>query len=120
MRVWAAAARRFGSLLGGISVVTVLISYVLGLAAGSSVRRSISLGFYVVGSFLLVAGFFLGNRGPARLKGEEHSGLFGPRRLRWASPEERAGAINESAVFISVGFVLVILGLLVDDRSSLI
>ena len=27
-------------------------------------HRSISVGFYVVGSFLLVAGFFVGNRGP--------------------------------------------------------
>ena len=116
--MWAAAARRFGLLLGAISAVTVLISYVLGLAAGSSVRRSISLGFYVVGSFLLVAGFFVGNRGPARLKGE-HGGIFGPRRLRWASPEERATTINESAVFISLGFVLIVVGLLVDDRSSL-
>jgi len=120
MDVWAAAARRFGVLLGAIALGTTLVSYVLGLAAGSTVRRSISLGFYVVGSFLLVAGFFIGNRGPARTKGEENGGILGPRRLRWASPEERATTINESAVFISIGFVLVIIGLLVDDRSSLV
>jgi hypothetical protein len=120
MKVWAAAARRFALLLGAIAVGTALLSYVLGLAAGSAVRRSISLGFYVVGTFLLVVGFFIGNRGPARTKGEEHGGILGPRRVRWASPEERATTINESAVFISVGFVLLLIGLLVDDRAALI
>jgi hypothetical protein len=104
--------------LGVISAGTALVSYLIGLAAGSTVSRSISLGFYVVGSFLLVAGFFLGNRGPARLKGEEHGGLLGPRRLRWASPEERTSSMNESALLISIGFVLLVVGLLLDDRAS--
>jgi len=115
--VLAAAARRFAVVLGAIAVGTALISYLLGLAAGSAVHRSISLGFYVVGSFLLIAGFFIGNRGPARLEGEEHSGLLGPRRLRWASPEERTSTLNESALLITIGFVLLVVGLLVDDRS---
>jgi hypothetical protein len=113
-----AAARRFAVVLGVIAAGTTLISYLLGLAAGSTVSRSISLGFYVVGSFLLVAGFFVGNRGPARFMGEEHGGMFGPRRLRWASPDERTGALNESALLISIGFVLLVVGLLVDDRAS--
>jgi hypothetical protein len=115
--VLAAAARRFAVVLGAISAGTVLVSYLLGLAVGSTASRSISLGFYVVGSFLLVAGFFIGNRGPARLKGEEHSGLLGPRRLRWASPEERMSSMNESALLITIGFVLLVAGLLVDDRA---
>ena len=118
--VWLGAARRFALLLGAIAAGTVLVSYVLGLAAGSTVRRSISLGFYVVGSFLLVVGFFIGNRGPARSKGEEHGGILGPRLLRWASAEERVTTINESAVFITVGFVLIVIGLLVDDRASVV
>jgi hypothetical protein len=115
--VLAAAARRFAIVLGVISAGTALISYLLGLAAGSTADRSISLGFYVVGSFLLVAGFFVGNRGPARLRGEEHGGLLGPRRLRWASLEERTSTLNESALLIAIGFVLLVVGLLVDDRS---
>jgi hypothetical protein len=118
--MWRAAARRFALLLGAIAAGTTLLSYVLGLAAGSTVRRSISLGFYIVGSFLLVVGFFIGNRGPARSKGEEHGGFFGPRRVRWASPDERATTLNESAVFITIGFVLIVIGLLVDDRASLV
>ncbi len=115
--MFAAAARRFAVVLGAIAAGTTLISYLLGLATGSAVHRSISLGFYVVGSFLLVAGFFVGNRGPTRLKGEEHAGLLGPRRLRWASLDERTTTLNESALLISIGFVLLVVGLLVDDRA---
>jgi hypothetical protein len=115
--VLAAAARRFAVVLGVISAGTALISYLLGLAAGSAVHRSVSLGFYVVGSFLLVAGFFVGNRGPARFMGEEHGGLLGPRRERWASVEERRTTLNESALLVSIGFVLLVVGLLVDDRA---
>ncbi len=115
-----AAARRLLTLLAGIAAVTALASLVIGLAAGAGISRSVSLGFYLVGSFLLVAGFFIGNRGPARLHGEEHAGLLGPRRLRWASPEERVGTINDSAIFVSVGFALLVVGLLVDDRVRLI
>ncbi len=107
-------------MLAVIAAGTALISYLLGLAAGSTADRSISLGFYIVGSFLLVAGFFIGNRGPARFKGEEHGGLFGPRRLRWASLDERTSALNESAVLVSIGFVLLVVGMLVDDRASLV
>ena len=99
--------------------MTAAGSLVLGLAAGAGVDRSISLGFYVVGSFLLVAGFFLGNRGPARMQDEGH-GLLGPRRLRWATLEERTGALNDSAVFVSIGFLLILIGLVVDQRSSVL
>jgi hypothetical protein len=115
----AAAARRFAVVLVAISAGTALISYLLGLATGSTANRSISLGFYVVGSFLLVAGFFVGNRGPARFMGEEHAGFFGPRRLRWASLEERTTTLNESALLVSIGFVLLVVGLLVDDRAAM-
>ena len=110
MALFAAAARRFAVVLGAIAAGTALISYLLGLATGSG----------VVGSFLLVAGFFVGNRGPARLTGEEHAGLLGPRRLRWASLEERTTTLNESALLISIGFVLLVVGLLVDDRARLL
>ena len=120
MKLLAAAARRFAVLLAAIAAGTALVSYLLGLAAGSGVHRSISLGFYVVGSFLLVAGFFIGNRGPARFKGEEHGGFFGPRRLRWASLEERSSTLNESALFVGIGFALLVVGMLVDDRARLL
>jgi hypothetical protein len=115
-----AAGRRFAILLGAIAAGTAALSLLLGLAAGAAVGRSVSLGFYLVGSFLLVAGFFIGNRGPARFEGEEHGGLLGPRRLRWASLEERTTTLNESALFVSIGFALLVAGMLVDSRASLV
>ena len=109
-----AAARRFLTLLAGIAAVTTVVSLLLGLALGSGVHRSVSVGFYVAGSFLLIAGFFIGNRGPARLKGEEHGGLLGPRRVRWATREERVLTLNESAILVSIGFVLIVIATIVE------
>jgi hypothetical protein len=115
-----AAARRYLTLLAGIAAATAVVSLALGAATGAGINRSISLGFYVIGSFVLVAGFFIGNRGPARLQGEEHGGLLGPRRVRWATREERVVTLNESAIFVSIGFLLLLIGVLVDDRVRLI
>jgi len=114
-----AAARRFLILLAAIAAGTAVVSLALGLLLGSSVDRSVSLGLYLVGSFLLIAGFFVGNRGPARLKDDDAAPL-GPRRVRWATREERILALNDSAIFVSVGFALIVLGLLVDSRVALV
>ena len=62
------AARRFGLLLGGTAGGTAVFALLIGLALGAGVSRSISIGFYLVGSFLLILGFFAGNRGPVRVK----------------------------------------------------
>ena len=110
------------------SAVTVVGSVALGLLAGASLDRAISLGFYGLGCFLMVSGFFVGNRGPARLKSEEPSagpvlpgfGSMGGRRLRWATAEEQRETISHSGVFIALGFILVVIGVLVDSRHSLI
>ena len=102
------------TLLAGIAAVTTVVSLFIGLALGSGVHRSVSVGFYVAGSFLLIAGFFIGNRGPARLKGEEHGGLLGPRRVRWATREERVLTLNESAILVSIGFVLIVIATFVE------
>jgi hypothetical protein len=118
--VFRAAARRYLTLLAGIASATAVVSLTLGAAVGAGINRSISLGFYVIGSFVLVAGFFIGNRGPARLQGEEHGGLLGPRRVRWATREERVLTLNESAIFVSIGFLMLLIGVLVDDRVRLI
>jgi len=113
------AARRFLILLASIAGGTAVFSLVLGLALGSSVDRSVSLGLYLVGSFLLIAGFFIGNRGPARLT-DDAAAPLGPRRVRWATREERILTLNDSAIFVSVGFALIVLGLLVDSRMRLV
>jgi hypothetical protein len=106
--------------------VTVVLSLILGLLTGSSVNRALTLGFYLVGCFLLVVGFFVGNRGPARVKGEDTVGPTvlpipgaGARRLRWATLTEQNETINNSAVFISLGLILIALGAAIDTRHSL-
>ena len=123
-----AALRRLAFLVFLCSAVTVAVSVLLGVLAGASLDRSISLGFYALGCFLMVAGFFVGNRGPARLKSEEPAagpvipgfGSMGGRRLRWATAEEQRESINHSGLFIALGFILVVIGVLVDSRHSLI
>jgi hypothetical protein len=45
---------------------------------------------------------------------------MGSRRLRWATADEQNETINNSAVFIVLGLVLVFIGVLVDSRHSLI
>lgn len=115
-----AAGRRFLVLLVAIASATAALALVLGLASGGSLSRALSLGWYLVGSFLLISGFFVGNRGPARLKkGSEAFLLFGRRNLRWATPDEREEAINLSAVFVVLGLTLIIFGVVADSRYRL-
>jgi hypothetical protein len=122
--MWGAAFRRLIALFVLASAVTILGALVFGLALGADPRRALSVGFYIVGSFLLVAGFFVGNRGPVRLKGSggEAGGPFmlGSRIVRWASPAERDENINLSAVFIVLGFVLILIGVAADNRYDLV
>lgn len=119
--MFSAAVRRFFLVAFGVAAATALVSVAAGALAGSDLDRSVSLGLYIVGSLLLVGGFFMGNRGPFRPRGEDASSLplFGPRRVRRATPAEREEAINTSAVFVSVGFVLILLGIAADSRFEL-
>jgi len=124
------AARRFLGLLALASAVTLPISVLFGVLADSSLARAISLGFYCVGSFLLIGGFFVGNRGPVRLKKEDSAEgmgmpllglpLIGGRAVRWASREEREDAISTSAVLVVLGFVLILIGVAADSRVKLL
>src|ERR687885_146157 len=109
-----AAARRFFLLLVGIAGTTAVLS----LVGGASLGRALAVGFYLVGCFLLIAGFFIGNRGPVRPKGVGPM-LFGSRIMRWATPLEREETINESALFVALGFALILIGVAVDSRTGL-
>jgi hypothetical protein len=104
-------------LLAGIAGITGLLSVLGGLIGGGSVARAVTIGFYLVGSFMLIAGFFIGNRGPVRPKGSGPM-LFGARIMRWATPLEREESLNESALFVTLGFVLILIGVAVDSRSG--
>lgn len=114
-----AAARRFLALLAGIAACTAALSVVGALIGGASLSRALSVGFYLVGSFMLVAGFFIGNRGPVRPKGAGTL-LFGSRIMRWATPLEREETLNESALFVAIGFALILIGVATDSHTRLL
>lgn len=104
---------------------TFLGSALLALLAGSSVRRALTLGLYLVGSFLLLAGFFVGNRGRVRADtrataGGVFGGLFAPRRVRGAEADEERETIGSSAILITLGVALLLLGVGVDGRHELV
>ena len=40
--------------------------------------------------------------------------------MRWATPPEREESINLSAIFIALGFVLILLGVVADNRYNLV
>jgi hypothetical protein len=120
--VWFAALRRLGGLFVLTSALALLGAFVFGIAIGADARRAISVGFYVIGAFLLIAGFFVGNRGPVRLRGGERGAymFFGSRFVRWASPAEREENINLSAIFFVLGFLLIIVGVAADNRYEVV
>src|SRR6266702_352083 len=116
------AARRFVLLLAGTAGGTAVFALLVGLALGAGVSRSLSGGFYIVGSFLLILGFFAGNRGPVRVKGDPGFGMFGifrDRRLRWATGAEQVESLSLSAVFVVLGLILILFGVLTDTRYTL-
>jgi hypothetical protein len=116
-----AAARRFVVLVAGATALTVVLSLPVGLLLGSSVNRSVSLGLYLVGCFLLVGGFFYGNRGPVRLRNEEALvGLRRHRRITPANLEEQVESINSSALLVLTGLVLLALAIGIDSRHELV
>jgi hypothetical protein len=118
--MWRAAFRRLATLLVVAGGITLLVSLTFALLLDESVSRAVSVGFYLVGSFLTIAGFFVGNRGPVRLKKDVGVPLLGSRFVRWATPEEREESINTSAIYVVLGFALIFLGVLADTRYSLV
>jgi hypothetical protein len=116
--VWAAAARRFFTLLTVMAGAVFLCAVSFGLILGTSLNRAIAVGFEAFGCLLLVLGFFVGNRGPVRQKGDATP--FGPRFLRWATHDEHQSTIAESAIFIVLGLILILIGLVIDKRYSLV
>ena len=123
--MWRAALRRFLVLTVGVVLVTAVCALLIGALAGASLDRSLYLGFYWVGALALIAGVFVGSRGPVRVKSESPGSsllpvpFFGNRVLRWATRSEQDETINNSAVFVAVGLVLLLVGFTVDSRTNL-
>jgi hypothetical protein len=83
----------------------------------------VSLGFYGVGAFLVVLGFLGGSRGPFRSDndyGNDRVVLRHERGLRRATLDELHDAMNGAAVVIGIGLVLVVLGVIIDSRYTLV
>jgi hypothetical protein len=116
----AAAARRLAIIFGALAGGTAVLALLVGLAAGSGVGRTLSVGWYIVGCVLLISGFFVGNRGPSRPQGEGWNPFSMRRWVRWATPEEQRDAISFSALLVIMGVVLILLGAVADTRHSLI
>lgn len=114
-----AAARRFALITAALVAGTAVLALLLGLLFGSSVSRALSVGWYIVGSVLLLSGFFVGNRGPARPQGEGWSTFSLKRWVRWANPDEQRESLSLSALLVVLGVLLIVLGVLADNRYSL-
>ena len=112
--LYAAAARRLARLALATAVITAIVSLAIGLLAGGSVSRSLSFGFYLVGCGALVLGFALAVRGPVRLGRSEHG------RYRVVSRDEREDATADAALFVVLGVVLLVIGVLADTRYPLV
>ena len=114
-----AALRRFLTLLAATAGVTAALSVLFGSLTGASIGRAVSLSFYLVGSFFLIGGFFIGNRGPVRPKSDVGIPFRAARAVRFATPAEREETINTSAIFVTLGLALIVLGVAADSRYRL-
>jgi hypothetical protein len=123
-----AALRRLLVLLVAPAAVVGAVSALLGLAAGSSLGRALSVGFYLVGALLIVLGFFAGSRGPMRPRTTDDegpiAGMFGVGRVlrgvRRATSDERQDALATAALFLGVGVWLILLGVLADTSARVV
>jgi hypothetical protein len=120
-----AGLRRFAGIAAGAAVCTAVTSLLVGVLFGASVLRSLAIGFYLVGALFITLGFFYGTRPPVRqdssagMFGSFFGAFYGRGAVRFASPEEREESISSSAVFVTLGFVLLIFGVLFDRRHPL-
>ena len=107
---------RFLRLLGGVALVTAAGSLLIGALSRSAPQRSVSVGFYGVGAFLVLVGVAHFTRGLTRVSGERP---LARTDVRWATPEEHAESLVSSALFVVLGVALLILGTLFDRRYPL-
>lgn len=112
---------RFLLVVTGAAAVTASLSLGVGALLGASASRSASLGLYLVGAFVLISGFFSGNRGPLRAVDDMGSApLWSGRRIRRATEEERRELLGASVMYITIGVLLIALGVVADSRVGLV
>jgi hypothetical protein len=117
-----AGLRRFAVMAAVAVAATAGVSALVAVAGGQDVRRAITVGLYLVGAVCVMLGFFAGNRAPVRAADGGMPGIFGGLvsrgPARWATAQERDDQVSASALFVTLGLVLVAAGLLVDARHS--
>jgi hypothetical protein len=122
----AAGLRRLLGFAAGTTVVVGVCSLLVGLLLGAGPRRSIALGLYGVGSLFVIVGVFYGIRPPVRTTGGGGSpGIFGSLAAgggiaRWADRDDIEESLGLSAVFVSIGLLLIVIGVAIDPRSRLL
>lgn len=122
-----AGLRRLAVLLASTAVGLGAVALLFGLATGASSARALSVTYYVVGAFLIVLGFFAGNRGPLRTKLADEeapiAGMFGAglglRGARRATLGEQRDSLATAAIFLAVGAWLILLGVVADASVKL-
>ena len=114
------AARRIATIFGAILAGTVAVAAIVGVAAGSSLARSVSVGLYLAGVALLVGCFVLGARGP--LRGVNRTGetvpVFGARRVRRATGDERSNSVQTALLLFALGVGLIVIAALIDPAHQ--
>ena len=109
-------------IFGGASAAILVVTVPIGLLSSAGVNRTVSLGFYGVGTLLVILGFLGGSRGPLRSANDfsHDTALQRGRRLRRATLDERQDSMNSAALMIGIGLVLIALGVIIDSRFTLV
>jgi hypothetical protein len=113
------ALRRFSAIVAVSVAAGAIVGGLLALLLGLEIRRALAVGFYLCGVALCGLAFLLSMRPPVR--GEGSAGFIGIARwaggrVRWASREEQEDAINAPALMLTVGVIVILCGVGVDNR----
>ena len=115
-----AGVRRLATIGAALLATTVVLSLLLGLVAGASAARSVSVGFYILGIVLLVGCFVFGVRGPLRGVSEtgETAPIVGARGYRRATADERTESTRIAVLLFILGIVVVVIGSAIDPTHK--
>jgi hypothetical protein len=95
--------RRLLLAFGIAALITAGLSLVIGLALGDSIQRSLSIGYMLAGSLVMMIGLGAGMRGFGRPSDDDPNVVH-----------ERVGS---SALLIAIGASLVFVGIGLDPRT---
>ena len=105
--------RSLALVLVGLCAFTAVGSLLIGTAAGLPAQRALSGGFMLVGSLLFTAGAVAGLRDPGRSHERREA------KGATSAPATWTEAFHLSAVLVGLGMCLVVLGVVLNPRTSL-